>query len=167
MNRDTQDDDADDESGDGVGKLKPAQPVVLSKVGGADADKDSDRRPDVGAEMQGFRLKRLGVRLFGDGGELAGTRPIDGDGEQKHEHGPGAELNGKHVPVAIPVDALERLEDDPCGGGKHEEGFDKGGKAFHAAVAVAVVFVGRLVADAQAEQGHAAGEQVDAAMGSL
>ena len=60
--------------------------------------------------------------------------------------------------------AVDRFPDDVDRGEKQQGGFDEGGEAFHFSVAVEMVCVGRLVCDANGEEGDHGGDEVENGM---
>ncbi len=137
---------------------------VLAGVGCGEAEKNGERRPDVGAEVDGVGFEGFAIGLGGDAMECARAGEVDRDGEEQDDEGPDGELEGE---VLVEDDAADGLGEDPDAGGEHKDGFDGGGEAFDLAVAVGVVGVGGAVGDVDGEEGDAGGDEVDAGVGGF
>ncbi len=62
---------------------------------------------------------------------------------------------------------LNRLPDDPRAGDGHQQNFAKRGEVLELAVAVGVVFVGRLVAHLHGKEGERRAHQVQPGVGRV
>src|SRR5260221_2688155 len=61
-------------------------------------------------------------------------------------------------------DAVDGLPDDPRAGDGHQDGFAKSGEVFDFAVTVGVIFVSRLVAYLDREEGERGANQIETRM---
>ena len=156
---DVEDDAGDEDGSDGVGQLERGDVPVFSGIGGGEAEEYGERRPDVGAEVDGVGCEGFASGLAGDALEFSGTGVVDCDGEEQRGEGPEREFEGE---MFAEEDAADGFGENPDAGGEHEDGFDASGEAFDLAVAVGVVVVGGAVGDLDGEEGDGGGDEIDA-----
>ena len=151
------DEDRDHQRRRGVG------PGIAERDAGQ-SDQDGDRRPHVGAEMQRVGFERLTRCFFGDTAERAGAEEIHNDRRDDDGESRCRRLDRIN---ALADQPLRRLVQHDGGEQKQQCGLGERGDAFHLAVAVLVLGVGRLAGDAHRDIGQHRCRQIEQRMAGL
>ncbi len=122
------------------------------------------RRPHVGAEMQGVGLERLARMLLRGLVKRARAEEVDDDRDAHDGERRGRRLDRVGLRAGK---ALDRLPDHHAAEHEQERGLGKRGQALHLAVAVMMLLVRRLVADAHREVGDYRGDEIDEGVGGF
>ncbi len=110
--------------------------------------------------MERISLERFAWIFLDDARQCFGARHIDDERESEHDDRSDAGFDVYRAEE----EPFERFENDVEGGDEEKRGFNERRKIFEFAVAVGMALIGRLIGDADGEEGDHRGDQIESGM---